>query len=548
MAYTMAQIAAQAKMTPSQNKAVEAAKTSSSSSSSSGGGSSSNSSQLATLNAQLAAAQKQLNEATSAGYSGNQQIVYGSNGVITPANLAPGYVPPLPTTLVNQDASAYTAGIADYTKQYDALIAKQQAEQIKNQSAYDAMSKQISSLLETSGGAGAAQLEAERNLGIPKLQGELATATGQVKTGLAEYEQMKNDYAMLSATNQNNRNMTMGSIIGAEAAINTKRALELNRKASDIGLVQATAQALQGQIEAAQKTADRSVDLYYQDVKQNLEIKLAQLDLIRYDLTKSEKAVADALERKYQEEQQQLELTVADKKTQTAFNLDAMQKYPSARIQASDSYDVTQQKILGSKEYQMATTSSGGGSNQQTDNERALMSQFRGEQIVKDYNDILGQKGTIDAYIQNGVGGPADLAMVFSFMKGLDPTSVVRESEYATAAKSGNIFQGAFSKFNGYFKAKGGFLPANVKTEFQNLVNQKLNVKAQQYNNVKSQYESIANRQGLNSSNVVIDYAGGAMPQDEVTPEQKKDEDVFDNVVSQPSGYFTNLWNSLLGK
>lgn len=155
--------------------------------------------------------------------------------------------------------------------------------------------------------------------------------------------------------------------------------------------------------------------------------------------------------------------------------------------------------------------SASAGSNQQTDNERALMSQFRGEQIVKDYNEVLSQKGTIDSAINNGVGGPADLFLVFSFMKGLDPNSVVRETEYATAAKSGNIFQGAFAKFNGYFKEKGGFLPDNVKKEFQNLVNLKLAVKEKQYNNVKSQYEGIADRQGLNKNNVVIDYAGGAI-------------------------------------
>lgn len=161
-----------------------------------------------------------------------------------------------------------------------------------------------------------------------------------------------------------------------------------------------------------------------------------------------------------------------------------------------------------------------GGSNQMTDNERALMTQFRGEQIVKDFNEVLAQKGTIDAYIQNGVGGPADLALVFSFMKGLDPTSVVRESEYETAAKSGNIFAGVFAKFNGYFKEKGGFLPPSVREEFQNLVNQKLGVKKAQYDNLKIQYRGIAERQGLNPDNVAINYeAGGVEGDEEVNPD-----------------------------
>lgn len=149
--------------------------------------------------------------------------------------------------------------------------------------------------------------------------------------------------------------------------------------------------------------------------------------------------------------------------------------------------------------------------NQMTDNERALMTQFTSQPIVKEFNQILAQKGTIDAYIKNGTGGPSDLATIFSFMKGLDPESVVRETEYANAAKSGNIFQGVFAKFNGYFKEKGGILPASVKQEFQNLVNQRLSVKQDQYENLKSQIEGIADRQGLDKRNVVIDYAAGGV-------------------------------------
>lgn len=191
--------------------------------------------------------------------------------------------------------------------------------------------------------------------------------------------------------------------------------------------------------------------------------------------------------------------------------------------------------------------------NTQTDNERALMSQFRGEQIVKDYNEVLAQKGTIDSFINNGVGGPADLALVFSFMKGLDPNSVVRETEYETAAKSGNIFQGAFAKFNGYFKEKGGFLPANVKTEFQNLVNQKLKVKQAQYDNLKTQYEGISARQGLNPQNVVIDYASGGLKDTGISSAPQASEAIFDEVItSSPNnssgGYWSNLWNSIIGK
>lgn len=154
-------------------------------------------------------------------------------------------------------------------------------------------------------------------------------------------------------------------------------------------------------------------------------------------------------------------------------------------------------------------------SNQQIDNERSLLTQFVGQQIVKDYNTILAKKKSVDAIIQNGTGGPGDLSLVYEFMKALDPTSVVRESEYATAAKSGNIFLGTLAKFNGYLKENGGFLPENVKSSFQSIINSKLQVQEDLYNNTVKQYQDLARRQGLNPANVTIDFGAANTPQQE---------------------------------
>lgn len=157
-------------------------------------------------------------------------------------------------------------------------------------------------------------------------------------------------------------------------------------------------------------------------------------------------------------------------------------------------------------------------SNVVTDNERAAFTQFRSEPIVKNYNEVIAQKLYVDNLIKNGVGGPADLALVYSFMKGLDPTSVVREAEFDAAANSGNIFAGAFAKYNGYLKPNGGFLPENVQKQFQNLVNEK--VKAQQvlYDNTAKIYREQAKRQGLNPDNVVLDYNGALGSNNNGTP------------------------------
>lgn len=179
--------------------------------------------------------------------------------------------------------------------------------------------------------------------------------------------------------------------------------------------------------------------------------------------------------------------------------------------------DKSKQKIIESLDYGVisaaktaAKASGGGSSNQSIDNERALFSQFRGEPITKNYNEVLNKKLSVERIIQSGVGGPGDLALVFEFMKSLDPNSVVRETEYAAAAKSGNIFAGAFARFNGYLKEKGGFLPPNVQQAFLSLVNTKFSVAEQQYSNLESEYRRIAESQGLNPDNVIVKYQGAA--------------------------------------
>ncbi len=180
----------------------------------------------------------------------------------------------------------------------------------------------------------------------------------------------------------------------------------------------------------------------------------------------------------------------------------AEQKNKLAQMAQQHEYDVELKKI-----------GANGTSNQMTDNERAAQTLFQGNQIVKDYNTVVSQKNTIDKIVANGVGGPADVSAIFTFMKALDPNSVVRESEYDKAAASGNIFQGAWTKFNGYFKDKGGILPENVRSEFQNLINQKLAAQGMSYKNLADRTREIAKRQGMNPDNVVIDFSAALAPQ-----------------------------------
>jgi len=135
-----------------------------------------------------------------------------------------------------------------------------------------------------------------------------------------------------------------------------------------------------------------------------------------------------------------------------------------------------------------ANITAGGGLDWKTTNLITQQSdKFSASPIVKTFNEVQNKYMSVANIVENGVGGPADLALVFEFMKSLDPSSVVREAEYETAAKSGNIFKGWAAKFNGYLKEEGGFLPDNVKQEFVKLVKIKYDAIQSQYTNLRNE-------------------------------------------------------------
>ena len=133
---------------------------------------------------------------------------------------------------------------------------------------------------------------------------------------------------------------------------------------------------------------------------------------------------------------------------------------------------------------------------------------FSSSPIVKQFNEVQNKYASVRGIIDSGVGGPGDLALVFDFMKALDPTSVVRESEYDSAAKSGNIFLGSLAKFNGYFKEKGGFLPDSVKEAFSKIIEVKFNAIKSQYTNLRDEKARLLTQStGLqNAANYLTDY------------------------------------------
>jgi hypothetical protein len=145
-----------------------------------------------------------------------------------------------------------------------------------------------------------------------------------------------------------------------------------------------------------------------------------------------------------------------------------------------------------------------------------LNKDFEAQPIVKAYNEGLQKYIVLEDTLANGIDGVQDLQLVYDFMKSVDPTSVVRETEFATAAKTGNIFQGAYAGFNKSF-GTGGFLPQQVKDDFIRAARKSFEAKNTQYYNVKNEYvKRINNTVGVSNGADYLTAYEGAAPLTEV--------------------------------
>jgi hypothetical protein len=116
-----------------------------------------------------------------------------------------------------------------------------------------------------------------------------------------------------------------------------------------------------------------------------------------------------------------------------------------------------------------------------------ITTSFNNSPLVKEFNEVQAQHQTISQVVNSQWSGPGDMSVVFAFMKALDPNSVVRETEYANAAKSGNIFSGWAARFNGALNPNGGFLSDRVKQDFLRTIEARMGVKRAQYENLRKQ-------------------------------------------------------------
>jgi len=135
-------------------------------------------------------------------------------------------------------------------------------------------------------------------------------------------------------------------------------------------------------------------------------------------------------------------------------------------------------------------------------NEKALRDEFRGNAVVKNADEMAGAFRLIDTAYKNP--SPAnDLAMATKYMKVLDPTSVVRESELALAMGAVGLLDKVYNYAN--LVASGQKLTPTQRKDFYDSA-KAINEEFQKgKSGVASQYKGIAQQYKLSPQNVTLE-------------------------------------------
>jgi len=132
--------------------------------------------------------------------------------------------------------------------------------------------------------------------------------------------------------------------------------------------------------------------------------------------------------------------------------------------------------------------------------------------------DIANRANGGEAGIGTGVN---DITLVYNFFKTLDPTSVVRESEFATVGQKMGLpsqITSAFQSVSG-----GGFLPPEIRNELVKIAEQFVTAQYGDVKRLSDEYSRMATTMGIDPSLVVLNLRS-AQPQSSNTEPPTQEE------------------------
>lgn len=183
----------------------------------------------------------------------------------------------------------------------------------------------------------------------------------------------------------------------------------------------------------------------------------------------------------------------------------AIQKFLESKRQSSSLASQTQKAELGLTQAKTINELSEAGGKAGARGTKAE-GELRGElqTLSKPFVQVRDSMGRIRAAANNPTAA-GDLALIFNYMKVLDPGSTVREGEFATAQNSAGVPERLKAKYNQVIR--GERLADDQRADFvsraEDLYKSQESIQKQQ----EEQYRGLAGRMGANPENVILDQS-----------------------------------------
>lgn len=249
------------------------------------------------------------------------------------------------------------------------------------------------------------------------------------------------------------------------------------------------------------------------DLARQIQMALAQNDIQQaQDLSTAYQqaqnniqAIQDRITQlQFEGEQQKLML---EQQTQDLLNQQNMFNSLSSQFRTSgtpttpEDYIFIQNNPEGAKTLMEALQLGGMSGPDTIDAESSLRNEVRN--LAKD-NDIFAVQSAFQRINAAPETAAGDLALIFSYMKMLDPGSTVREGEFANAQNAAGVPQQIINQYNRV--ASGQRLNSAQRQDFKSTAKAQYDAAMQSFNQQAQFYEDLARQQGLNPNNILGAY------------------------------------------
>mgnify|MGYP003477935140 FL=1 len=334
------------------------------------------------------------------------------------------------------------------------------------------LSTKISALLPSTFGETQALADAKKQYQVNELSKNLNDLNSQI---LMKQAELNKDDASLAMGIQNieDKPIAMEFITGQQASVQRQAQIARMAKNAEIGILNARALGLQGNIELATKMAEEAVNLKYAPIKETINLYSAQLKALEPLLSADEKKVAREQEIKTKLAMNEVEQKQANEKKIQELILNASSQGASSGLISKASLAKTPIEVaqilgeFGGKDYL------------QNQKLRAEIAKINSE-IVKNANSSIGVvNGSITAPNGDTING-----LPTSYMQAIAKTKLndsqanavafvtrMIQSDKSIKEQLGSIYNKGEGTTNPFFDEVSGYDPTSIGSSFGRVFN-----------------------------------------------------------------------------